>query len=237
MRSGMNAEQLVVAQGMADTRAALRRWRGRPWAVLGRWIAGSAATCAALLLSVLLVARVVTPDPTPLAMPIAGAAAHPVDCLAIFGRNLLVLALHAMACVAGFMAGSSMPQLAAEKSGIDRAVHEHAGRFAILFVIAATLFSLSTQAYVLGNVTATLSAQHDIAPALLIVGLLPHALPELMALFLPLAAWTIASRRGEWNQLLAATFATTALALPTLVVTAIVEVFASPRILLALMGS
>ena len=33
----------------------------------------------------------------------------------------------------------------------------------------------------------------------------PHAIPELVALFLPLAAWIIASRRGEWEQLLAAT--------------------------------
>ena len=31
-----------------------------------------------------------------------------------------------------------------------------------------------------------------------------------MALFLPLAAWLIASRRGEWNQLLAATLITVA---------------------------
>ena len=35
--------------------------------------------------------------------------------------------------------------------------------------------------------------------------LLPHALPELFALFLPLAAWIIASRRGRWDELLAAT--------------------------------
>ena len=35
--------------------------------------------------------------------------------------------------------------------------------------------------------------------------LLPHALPELVALFLPLAAWMLASRREAWNELLAAT--------------------------------
>ena len=47
---------------------------------------------------------------------------------------------------------------------------------------------------------------------------LPHALPELIALFLPLAAWTIASRREGWDDLLAATFVTTAIAIPILVV-------------------
>ena len=231
MRWGMNAEQLVLAQGMADTRATLSRWRGRPWPVLGRWIAASAATCAALLLSVLLVARVVTPDPTPLAMPVAGAAPHGTDCLAIFGRNLLVLALHAMACVAGFMAGASMPQLAAARTGLSRAVHEHAGRFAILFVIAATTFSLCTQAYVLGSITSTVSAHLEMPAGLLLLGLMPHAVPELTALFLPLAAWTIASRRGEWHDLLAATFATVAVAIPMLVLAASWESFVWPRLL------
>jgi uncharacterized membrane protein SpoIIM required for sporulation len=89
---------------------------------------------------------------------------------------------------------------------------------------------------VLGSITSTLSAQYDISPALLIVGLLPHALPELTALFLPLAAWTLASRRGEWNQLLAATFATTAIALPVLVLTALVEVFVTPHLIVDLIA-
>src|SRR3954469_13332903 len=231
----MDAERLVLVRGMADTRATLARWNGAPWPVLWRWTRLSGGVACGLLLSVLLVAKLSTPDATPLRLPGVGIPPSMEYVAIIFGRNLLVLALHAMACVAGFMAGASMPELAAAPSGLSRAIHEHAGRFAILFVIAATLFSLATQAYVLGSVTATLSAQHDIAPALLIVGLLPHALPELMALFLPLAAWTIASRRGEWNQLLAATFATTALALPTLFVTALIEVFVSPHVLLALM--
>ncbi len=65
--------------------------------------------------------------------------------------------------------------------------------------------------------------------------LLPHALIELTALFLPLAAWIIASRRGEWNQLLAATVVTVALALPMLLVSALLEVYVSPAVLHALL--
>ena len=70
-----------------------------------------------------------------------------------------------------------------------------------------------------------------ISHAALILSVLPHAIPELCALFLPLAAWLIASRRGEWNELLAATFLTVALAVPTLVVAATIEVYVWPHVL------
>jgi hypothetical protein len=54
-----------------------------------------------------------------------------------------------------------------------------------------------------------------------------------VALFLPLAAWLVASRRRRWDELLAATVATTALALPVLVVTALVEIYVWPDLLRA----
>ena len=236
MREEMDAQQLALVQGMAETRETLARWRAAPWPVLRRWTLASGATCCGLLLSVLFVAHVLTPDATPLHAAIAGYKPHLTDCLAIFGRNLLVLALHAMACVAGFMAGASMPQIAAAKTGLSRVVHEHAGPFAILFVIAATIFSLCTQAYVLGYTTSTVSHQLHMAPGLLLLALTPHALPELTALFLPLAAWTLASRRGEWNQLLAATLVTTAIALPVLALSAVIEVYVSPHFVHILRG-
>ena len=73
-----------------------------------------------------------------------------------------------------------------------------------------------------------------VSPALLLLGVLPHAVPELIALFLPLAAWIIASRRGEWEQLLAATFVTVAVAVPVLVAAAFVEVYVSPHLFVSL---
>jgi Stage II sporulation protein M len=226
----MNTEQLAVVQGWADTKAALARWRRRPGSVLLPWGLGSLAVATALLAATWVVARVSVPDPLLVSFPGISRPATLGDFGFLLYRNGLVLALHAMACVAGFMAGASMPQLAAARTGISRAVHEHAGRFAILFVVAATIFSLATQAYVLGSLTATLSSHLEMPPGLLLIGLAPHALPELTALFLPLAAWTLASRRGEWNQLLAATFVTTAVALPVLAASAIVEVYVSPHI-------
>ena len=142
-------------------RKLLRRWNDRPLAVLGPWLALSLLTAAALLLAVWVVASLSPADPTQLAIPGVNVDPTTSDYLHILYRNSLVLALHGMACVAGFMAGSSLPLSAANRSGLDRWVHEKAGKLAIGFVIAATLFSLSTQAYGIGGNAATIAAQLD----------------------------------------------------------------------------
>jgi hypothetical protein len=233
---GMRAEDLAVVQGWADTRATLRRWQAAPQGVLADWAAGSLAVAALLLAATWVVAMVAVPDPTGVSYP---GLTHPAD-LGDFGfvlaRNGLVLALHALACVAGFMAGSSLPQVAEGYTGAWRIVHDKAGPLAIAFVMVATGFSLLTQAYALGHGAATLASELQVSPLLLLVALLPHAGPELFALFLPLAAWTIASRRGAWHELLAATVVTVAIAGPILLVAAAVETWVSPRLLLALAG-
>jgi uncharacterized membrane protein SpoIIM required for sporulation len=102
------------------------------------------------------------------------------------------------------------------------------------FVAGATLFSLCTQAYALGGHAATLAAQLGLPAAGLLAALLPHAAPELFALFLPLAAWMVASRRRAWDELLAATVVTTAIAVPLLVAAAAVETWLTPRLVVAL---
>jgi hypothetical protein len=227
----VNVSELAFAQGMADTRAALRRWNAAPLAVLRPWALGALAISAALLLAVWVLAHIVAPDPTGYLIPGLNAPADPGAIGRVLFRNSLVLALHAMACVAGFIAGSSLPMQAERHRGWWRTVHEKAGPAAIVFVAAATAFSLCTQAYVLGNGAATLAAQVDVSRGVLMLTLLPHAVPELVALFLPLAAWMLASRREAWNELLAATAVTTAVAVPVLILAAATEVFLWPELL------
>jgi hypothetical protein len=230
------APELVVVQGLRDTRGTLERWNARPFATLGPWFASAAGICAALLVAVVVVAHFSTPDPSGILLPGLNEPASLDGVGRILFRNSLVLALHAMACVAGFIAGSSLPLEAERYSGLWRWVHDKAGPLAIAFVIAATTFSLFTQAYALGHSAATLSAQGHMSTELLVVGILPHAVPELIGLFLPLAAWTSASRRGAWSELLAATFVTVAIAIPLVVTAAFVEVYVSPHLILALRG-
>jgi hypothetical protein len=236
MSRRMSVNELVWNQGIRDTRVTLERWRDNPWPVLRGWLAWSLMTAVGLLIAVYYVARVSQPDPTPLIFPGVNSDATLHDALHVLIRNLLVLALHAMACVAGFMAGSALPQQAEARRGLSKLVHEKAGPLAIAFVCCATAFSLFTQADILGHSASTLASHLGISPAKLMLGLLPHALLELTALFLPLAAWVIASRRERWDQLLAATCVTVAIALPVLLAASAIEIYVSPRLILVLAG-
>jgi hypothetical protein len=227
----VRSEELALVQGWAQTRRTLRAWNRRPSRVLLPWTVCSLAVAALLLAATWLVAVHSSPDPSRLAWPGLTRPAELADYLYLLERNGLVLALHALACVAGFMAGASLPVVASGYSGWKRWVHEKAGPLAIAFVLGATLFSLGTQAYVLGGQAATLAAHLHMSPALLLCCLLPHALPELTALFLPLAAWTLASRREAWDELLAATFVTVAVAVPVLLAAAAIETWVTPHVI------
>ena len=230
----MKAEELALVQGWADTRRTLARWNRRPFSVLWPWVRGSLAVTGLLLGTIWLVATLATPDPTGAGVPGVSVPARTSDFAFVLYRNGLVLALHALACVAGFMAGSSLPLAAEQRSGLSRWVHQKAGPLAIGFVLCATLFSLTTQAYIIGGTASSIAGQLGVAPGTLLLALAPHALPELIALFLPLAAWIVASRRGDWQDLLAATFVTVAIAIPVLLAAAAVEIWVSPHLLAAI---
>jgi stage II sporulation SpoM-like protein len=230
----MSVNDLVLVQGMHDTKLALRRWNENPIAVIRPWAVLSALIAVGLLMAVYVVAKLTPADATIYQIPGVTRDATLTDYGHVLFRNSLVLALHALACVAGFIAGSSLPLSAAQRSGLSKWVHEKAGPLAIGFVVCATLFSLCTQAFVIGGTAASLATQLGSSPGPLLLALTPHAVPELIALFLPLAAWMIASRRGDWHELLAATFVTVAIAVPILLAAAAVETWVSPQLLLNL---
>lgn len=218
------------AQGVLDTRRALERWDADPGRVLGPWFAWGLVLALALLASVWLVSLFANPDPVGAFIP---GEPNPAEIARILTNNLLVLALHATACVAGFIAGSSLRHDVARRTGLSRLVHEKAGQVAIAWVVLATAFSLVTQALTLGAQGATLADELGISSLTLIATALPHALLELTAIFLPLAAFLIASRRDQWSDLLAATLVTVSLALPMLVAAAVIEVYVWPELLIS----
>jgi hypothetical protein len=233
MSQAVDANQYVLVHGARQTRGTLARWNQEPWPVLRSWVGGGLVVAISLLCVVWVISTVARPDPTPLAIPGITESPTAASVLPLLFGNSLVLALHGFACVAGFIAGASLPVAAERRTGAWRWIHLKAQPVAFAWVIAVTCFSLATQAYALGLTGSTLAHQLDISPAVLMLTVLPHALAELTALFLPLAAWTIASRRAEWGDLLAATVATVAVAIPTLVLAALWEVYVWPYILQA----
>jgi hypothetical protein len=248
----MKADGLAVVQGWPETVATLHRWRRAPGRRLGEWALGSLAVTVFLLAATWYVALLSPADPTPYVFPGLTQPAHVSDFTSVLYRNSLVLGLHAMACVAGFIAGSAPKSHGDPPGPGDRVeskrpgsgtpwaeggrVHRDAGRLAMGFVTVATLFSLSTQALALGSAAATLAAQLRVSPLHLLLALTPHAVPELFALFLPLAAWTLAAHRRAGHELLAATLVTTAVAVPLLVGAGAVETWVTPGLLARLHG-
>jgi hypothetical protein len=230
----MDSSAYAFAHGVKHTRATLEDWQRQPWRVVGRWTAGSAVAAVGLLTAVWVIATIDSGYTRVFQLQPPFAVGDDGDVLHVLRNNFLVLALHAMACVAGFIAGASLPLQAQDHTGVSRWLHEHGGRIAIAFVVCATTFSLSAQAYMIGHTLAGISNFLGVSPALMLLSVLPHAIPELVALFLPLAAWIIASRRGQWEQLLAATLVTVMIAVPVLVAAAFIEVYVSPHLFVAL---
>jgi hypothetical protein len=229
----VSINDFVLAQGLRDTRGTLERWNAHPWPVLRVWFGGALVVASALLFAVWVVASLSTPDISRLRIPGVTDEANLGDIGHILFRNSLVLALHAFACVAGFIAGSSLVLSAERRSGLSKLVHEKARPIAFAWVTLVTCFSLLTQAYALGLTGAQLADQLAVSPAVLVLTILPHAIPELVALFLPLAAWVMASRRDAWDQLLAATFVTVGIAIPMLICAAAWETYVWPHIQIA----
>ena len=155
---------LVLVQGLRDTRGALERWNANPWSVLKAWGGGALMVASVLLFSVWVVASVAPVDLTAALHPRASTGgADPGDVAEILLRNSLVLALHAFACVAGFIAGSSLPLAAEQRRGLSRWVHEKARPIALAWVVIVTCFSLITQAYVLGSPAPARRPARDLA--------------------------------------------------------------------------
>ena len=233
----VHASDLVLVRGIAHTRETLDAWNDRPGPVLGRWLAGSLAIADAAARGRL--GRRGQLDPGRRrrsccrACTATRASSRSATSCSATGSCSRCTRWRASRASSPAARCRSKPSATAASW---RWIHDKAGPLAIAFVTAATVFSLLTQSYALGMATSTLADQGGISPGLLLVGLLPHALPELVALFLPLAAWIIASRRGQWHQLLAATFVTVMLAVPVLVASAFVEVYFTPGVLRALAG-
>ena len=224
----IDAEREALHVGWADVRASFRRWNHDVGAVVRVWMGTSLLVGVALLLATWVVSTQVEPG-----APYAAFSHVPsvAGAQVLLGRNLLVLLMHALICVAGYMALTSMPIVAQGYSGWKRRVHLLAGPIAIVFVAAVTLGSFALQAWSLGSAAPGIAAAYDVPTWQLLLLVSPHALPELTAVFLPLGAWLVLARRREYRELLAASVLSFAAAVPILVIATIVEEWVSPLLI------
>jgi hypothetical protein len=222
-------EEMIAARTAArdaailDTRDALRSWLSRPSQLLP-WVGLSALVAGILLVSTYLVSVTATPSPAAGSLIAADPGARWEDFGFVLGRNLTVLLLHLLVCFATYLVRRSLPLQAHELSGVRGWVHRHAATPALLMVVALTVFSIVQQAVNLGGTLADVAATGTMTQAQVLVRLLPHALPELVAVFLPLAAVMWLESRDRNRELLAAVAACTLIAVPVVVLSAYVEV-------------
>lgn len=220
----MGIADISIVKGWPATVETLGRWAARPFRTLAPWLLVSALIAAALLGLTWLVAAASPPDPTyPDVMP-ANVAERPDFYFAHYVRsNMLVLALHTMACLGGYVTNTALTDPADGDSELLEQVTRRVGLAALVFVPFATLFSIGTQSWILGSRASTLTEHLHLPLGTFLATVAPHAMVELTAIFLPLAAWLVLSRRGRWNELLAATLVTFVLATPTIAAAAWVE--------------
>lgn len=230
-------ERVWPTLAIADVRSAFGRWRERGiLRTLRPWILTSAAIAFGLVATTALIAGWSQPGDS---YDLAGVTrpSELSDLRYVVTGNLLVLTLHALACSAAYLARRSLIAESATYGGFWRQLNAGVGEAAMWFVAAATVFSFVTQARALGAAAAATAAGLDMSPARLLLGLAPHALPELTAVFLPLAAWVVTGVRArQWNDLLAATLLSSVVAAPIVVLCAAVEVYVSPHLVRALTG-
>jgi hypothetical protein len=215
---------LALVRGFPDAMRTLAAWARRPLRVLVPWLLFSAFIAVVVLLLVWLVASVSSPAPSrPAFMPGLPPRDATEHTWYLFRRNLLVLGLHAFACLAGYIVYASRtdPTLAGGRR--MQAATKVTARIALVFIPAATLLSIATQAWILGSITSTAAAHSFVTVRDLVASTLPHSALELTAVFLPLAAWLTASRRGAARDLYAATIASVVVALPMLLGAAWIE--------------
>lgn len=225
-----NPERLAFQEGRKETRETLRFWRQDHWKVLIPWTLGSMTIAMLMLLGAWLVSILPHPQ-TEEFIPLFTQEGNTRDDFTwILTRNMLVLTMHLLICVAAYLSRRTIPMQAKYTQGVNRWVHEHAGPIAMAIVAGLTTYSLCLQAWNLGVDLHSAADTFNRSSALLLLQAAFHGLPELTAIFLPLAACLILGRKKLWNQLMAATVVCAVIGIPILCATAAMEVWVTPHL-------
>jgi hypothetical protein len=208
-----------LAMEAGGTRATFAAWALQPLPVLVPWALGSLALALGLLTAALLVALAAGPGENEYVPVFADHAAGSAEVLRIFIRNAAVLLMYLLVALAVYVVtrpGRYAPEV----------------RRGVLWTVGAlAAYSLVSQAWRLGHDLAGAAATLDLTPAALLARACVHAVPELAAVYLPLAACLALVRRGRTDDLGAAALLCAAVALPVVFFCAGVEVHLTPYVM------
>ena len=216
-----------------STSGARSGWRALAgWPEVARWVAIAAGVAAVLLTAVAVIAaRVPGSYVAGIESGLFSHHHHFGDALYVFRRNLLVLGIHLCACWIGAIIGrphQPAPPRWGRIGALHRPVPAWMGRVALFYALFVTLLSVGVQATALGRQLADLSRAAHISSTHLLILVMPHAVPELVAVFLPLGLFLREARQGRLDRLGLWSLQAAALALPVLFCAAIIETYVTP---------
>jgi hypothetical protein len=212
-------------------------WAPAGWAEVGRWAVIAGVVAAVLLTGVALIATHLSGSYVIGIDSGLFTRRHSFgDVLYVFRRNLLVLGIHLCACWIGAIIGrphEPAPARWGRVGALHRPVPTWMGRAALFYALLVTLLSVVVQAIALGRQLADLSLAAHLSSTRLLVLVLPHAVPELVAVFLPLGLFLLEAQRGRLDRLGAWSLQAAALALPVLLCAAVIETYVTPARVIA----
>ena len=207
----------TLAMEAGGPRATFAAWALHPLPVLAPWALGSLAIGLTLLGSALLVALVAGPGSegyVPVFADPSGSGAADVARIAF--KNTMVLSMQVLVCVAVYLVNRP-------------GRYSPAVRWLVLRTVAGFVaYSLLSQAWRLGHDLASAAETLGFSPAELLARACVHAIPELTAVFLPLASCLMLVRRGRTEDLGAAAVLCAVVAWPVVFFCAGVEVHLTP---------
>lgn len=148
-------------------------------------------------------------------------------------RNSLVLGIHFGACIIGAIIGrrhhdhDPLDNLGSYNPNLP----EWVSKAALVYAWVVTMSSVVIQVSKIGLIISDFAAYIELAPWLVVLLVLPHAIPELTAIFLPLALFMIQARKNQLRVLGTRSLQAAAVAVPVIAVAACIEVFISPHLI------
>jgi hypothetical protein len=210
-------------------------WAG--WNEVRRWLLLSSAIATIMLVGVVLLAHLVPANPQGEANSrLLDPHGSWSEVGVILRANLTVLALHFFACYAGALVGRPHQPLPDKWSRYARWHYEMPqwlGNSALFYATAATFTSIALQTTELAFVLHNLANYLHTSPGAVMIRVLPHAVLELVGIFLPLALFLIQARRKQLFPLNRWVYQSAAIAVPLIVIAALIETFVSPHLFTA----